>query len=638
MYRLLFFIIIFLLCSLWTVKSWSYPLQEISKQVVECKFTPWSEHDQDCKIPLPIIEGANYSTYKDNTTYRRAYSVLWWATYQWWWDVWYWWHWWVDIATAKWTPLYSIWDGYVETANFLQGWWNTVVIRHEFQDWYIRSIYAHMDSIRVNQGQKVDEGQRIWTVWNTWNSWWNHVHFQIDINTDGNNPWYYQNCNGTNAQIVDEWRCRNQLLANTIDPIEFLETQWATLQLPTTQEEKEQLAEETEERQERIDPDQIESREQIMLTELELFLARYNMDTISNISGNTLNLWQAWTIDLSVDYRNRPFNGSLPMPLEIEYDSDVIHVSPGRLIAVQDWSRSINVTAVWQWQSRVIIKVWWKIIANYSIRVVDDSTVLNANRWIIYNLGTNYIWSDNDWLILMQDENNSNIVSVPYEWTFTLQSNENLKICNPGITSRRDVSKLNNFDCWPTKRKDSIKFNYNDTLEWLFIFTIAPVDTWQARLELFQWDSRIGTSRNKNISIPTDITHTTPNREHIINWLKKWYFTNYRQSNFAPNFTIRKSDAINWVSRTFPIADKPDSWRFEQLTRLEFMKLLNQMLWLEARDTEGPYWDVQSEDRKYTNILVDYWIQLDDSSDRYFQPDKNITRWQVAKILNRLRR
>lgn len=37
-------------------------------------------------MPLPKIEGADYEKYKSNTLYRRVYSVLWGATYDYGWD------------------------------------------------------------------------------------------------------------------------------------------------------------------------------------------------------------------------------------------------------------------------------------------------------------------------------------------------------------------------------------------------------------------------------------------------------------------------------------------------------------------------------------------------------------------------
>ena len=76
-----------------------YPIDKISTSA--CKWNKWSTLGDDCKMTLPRIEGANYSAYKDNTLYRRVYSVLWGATYDFGWDTGFGGHMGVDIATAE---------------------------------------------------------------------------------------------------------------------------------------------------------------------------------------------------------------------------------------------------------------------------------------------------------------------------------------------------------------------------------------------------------------------------------------------------------------------------------------------------------------------------------------------------------
>lgn len=641
--KLIFNMLIIKLILIWFTYSLDlkYPVKQVSKPTVECKFQNWNATWEECKMPLPIIENTNYSKYKDTMNYRLIYSILWWATYKWGWDIWYWWHAWVDIASAQWTPLYSIWEWTVEIAKFLPSWWNTVVIRHEFKGSQIRSIYAHMYNIQVSPWQKVNSWQRIWTIWTTWNSRGNHVHFQIDTNKNNRHPWYYINCIWSNADIVNKWLCREQMIKNTIDPIKFLESNWASYapKQAQTKKEEDEYVQEIIKKEEHISKDEIVTREKIMLTELELFLARYPMQVKSNIPGNTMKVWENWTIDLSVLFRNRPFNWSLPMDLEVSFNSDVIKASPTKVIAVNDWKRKIHVNAVWAGHTRLIIKIWGKIIWNIPIRVVDDWTVLQANRWLLYNLWTNYIWSTNDWLIIMKDSNNSNIISVPYEWNFTLKSNENIKICPMWINSIRDISKIKTIKCWPKNWQDEIKFWYKDTLEGLFLFKIAPIEKWKSILNLYKGNQKIWSSKLKNIILPKDIDSNTKFRKDILNWLKKWYFTNYRQGNFAPWFDINEQDASNLIKTTFyPIA-KDYKWsRFNKISRLDFMKMLSHITWLKAKNTDRHYRDVEKEDRKYSNILIDYWIELDKFGERYLQPDKNITRAEVAKILNTIRK
>ncbi|MDR2541059.1 MAG: hypothetical protein LBD11_04710 [Candidatus Peribacteria bacterium] len=50
----------------------SYPLQEI---------TPTKCVGEDCTLPLPTIQNADYFTYRNLPTYRSTYSMLWLSTY-----------------------------------------------------------------------------------------------------------------------------------------------------------------------------------------------------------------------------------------------------------------------------------------------------------------------------------------------------------------------------------------------------------------------------------------------------------------------------------------------------------------------------------------------------------------------------
>ena len=51
-----------------------YPVDEVSK--LECRIKHWSELDADCKMKLPIIEGANFAKYGADPLYTNTYTVL----------------------------------------------------------------------------------------------------------------------------------------------------------------------------------------------------------------------------------------------------------------------------------------------------------------------------------------------------------------------------------------------------------------------------------------------------------------------------------------------------------------------------------------------------------------------------------
>jgi len=193
------------------VQWWEYPIQTVT--INNCTQEP-------CTMDLPIIENAVYDEYRNERIYQRIYTVLRWWTYKNGRDTEQGSHKWVDIATVKGTPVYSIGAGTVIRSQ--RDWYrgNLVVIDHGD----IRSVYAHLNNIFIQQWAQVNTGQIIAEVGDSGNASWPHLHFQIDKNSDNQVPRHFVNCWDEVTNIVNEWLCRNQMYENTIDPIAFIES------------------------------------------------------------------------------------------------------------------------------------------------------------------------------------------------------------------------------------------------------------------------------------------------------------------------------------------------------------------------------------------------------------------------------
>lgn len=208
--------------------SFGYPLKQVS--TLECRTQYFEDMDESCKINLPIIRWANYAAYMHNTTYRSIYTTLRAAPYSDTWNQEIWAHAWIDIATARGTPLYSIWNGVVYSAGRNSAYWNLVRIKYIYNWEIVYWVYAHMDTIEVEVWQVVTRWQKIWTVWNTWNtSWalgWYHVHFEIDKDNGWRPAYSYTNCKDLDKwhyKIIQNWLCRTELFKYQYDPIKILE-------------------------------------------------------------------------------------------------------------------------------------------------------------------------------------------------------------------------------------------------------------------------------------------------------------------------------------------------------------------------------------------------------------------------------
>src|SRR5699024_6433610 len=91
-----------------------------------------------------------------------------------------------DRSTSP--PIYAAEGGTVVSTGTMNGYGNTVVIRHGNG---IKTLYAHMVSLSVSTGQSVSRGQQIGIMGNTGDSQGIHLHFEVHVNDSVQNPVSY---------------------------------------------------------------------------------------------------------------------------------------------------------------------------------------------------------------------------------------------------------------------------------------------------------------------------------------------------------------------------------------------------------------------------------------------------------------
>lgn len=94
----------------------------------------------------------------------------------------------IDLKAEKGDEIYSIADGTVIYAGFKGSYGNTVIIDHGNN---VESYYAHCSSLYVSDGQQVTQGQVIATVGSTGQSTGPHLHLEIRVNKDAQDPENY---------------------------------------------------------------------------------------------------------------------------------------------------------------------------------------------------------------------------------------------------------------------------------------------------------------------------------------------------------------------------------------------------------------------------------------------------------------
>ena len=98
-------------------------------------------------------------------------------------------HWGVDLANKKGTGILAAEKGTViYTGKGFHGYGNLIVIEHG-TDW--ATLYAHLNSIEVHEGDTVTRGQEIGRMGNTGHSTGSHLHFEMRHNRQPVNPMAY---------------------------------------------------------------------------------------------------------------------------------------------------------------------------------------------------------------------------------------------------------------------------------------------------------------------------------------------------------------------------------------------------------------------------------------------------------------
>ena len=94
----------------------------------------------------------------------------------------------VDIAAAGGTDIWAAKSGVVLTSTYNSSYGNYVVISHANGE---STLYAHMSKRLVSEGDKVTQGQTIGLVGTTGSSTGNHLHFEVRLNGQRQDPLNY---------------------------------------------------------------------------------------------------------------------------------------------------------------------------------------------------------------------------------------------------------------------------------------------------------------------------------------------------------------------------------------------------------------------------------------------------------------
>lgn len=725
-----------------------FPLKEISK--LDCRFEEFDDLSSSCKRTLPVLTPDNYSKYSTANggynEYTRIYTVLWGSSYKYGWDVWNGGHQGTDIATAKWTPVYSIADGIVIEAASDISWGNYISIEHTISGKKVISNYAHLSKLNVSSWDKIDVGDKIWEVWSTGNSTGNHLHFQIDLpNTF--HPYYYDwnECPYSYYEITENGVCFDVLDANTFDPLEFLSSNWGILdavqtttssssqststtssstssytdifdttvyygygnssdvkeimriynklwyydwrisgdfedieesiiayQLATgvlenksddgagwfgpktrTQTETDydayvasggqsvlavstQTKTTAKEKQEvqKVSRENLMTREEIQAQEMEEFLDIYDInfkDFSSHMSQDEL---QITTLRIE-NSREKGFKWNTPWNVTFAYDSDIVSIFPESFYNFTNGEREINITGKKSWHTNITVKIGEVIVKTFSLSVWELWEKPTASSANIYMSNSTILWEKNTGIIVMKDQYENSLIKSEYSWDFSLSDNDNVKYC---IKKGRlqDIKTIYKRECFDDEYKNTLDYNYDDTIEWVLIFDYKVLTTENINLELNTSWKNIA---NKQISVETPkwLAKSYEYYDEVIETLTAGITDGINSWYFLENRLLSQADAVWWIENiSWDNLTEEQKMQTQNITREGFLELTYKYLWNNTVATVSQdYRDMQWENELLVASLLWETYQWKDSFwENYFQPDKEITRWEAAYMLS----
>jgi len=749
----------------WSSSKVVYPLKEISK--LDCRFTEFDDLKSNCKQNLPVLKTKDYKKYatKDGwyNDYTRLYTVLWGSSYKYGWDVWNWGHMWVDIATSKWTPIYSMAQWTVIIAKDLWMLWNSVSIEHKINWKTVISNYSHMSKISVKKWDKVNAGKKVWEVWSTWNSTGNHLHFQIDIDTTSTPAYYsYNSCPYSYYQITEEWKCFDELERITVDPLLFLETSWAIMdsvssstsksnnssskntytnkdlsifektvyvwyskgdvrevqqiyaalgyykgainwdyndvlesvidyQVETwvietrnsnwagwfgpktrTQTKKDYesyLAKwgtetkvyitESKIKTQKISKKSLLTREEIEAREVKEFIKDYNIDLDFTKAWSNVAVNKTEILKLKVtNKKGKAFKGNMPWWMTFIVNTEKVNVFPQKLYYFTDWKRDIKVTWLSEGNTKLYVKIGNATVKTFDIKVFNWNKTIYPEDAKIYSPSSVVLWDRGTAIAVFKDSNNKNLINLEFGSTYKLKASEWNEVC---IKSWKisDVKKIYKSKCNDDDYKESISFDYSDTVWWLLIYDYKALNK-NAKFEIVNNYNNEKLAYNKmkvnnpkwlasNYEYKNEVLEML--EQWVVSWINKWYFLEDRELKEADAYTwientlekyndeVLDQSTRNKVANNLKQIDKKQksASKYKTITRWQFLALSYKYLIIDDSNIQvnRTYKDLDESQNKIANSIFDENTTWKDQFwESYFQTDNNITRWEWAYILS----
>ncbi|MGC4894035.1 M23 family metallopeptidase [Micromonospora sp. DT31] len=107
----------------------------------------------------------------------------------------------IDLVAPEGTPFKAIHAGTVTKAGWFGGYGYAVIVKHSDGT---EAIYGHSSTLTVKEGQEVKAGDQLGLVGNTGHSYGSHLHLEIHVKGEPQDPVAWLKDRGVDIQFEDE--------------------------------------------------------------------------------------------------------------------------------------------------------------------------------------------------------------------------------------------------------------------------------------------------------------------------------------------------------------------------------------------------------------------------------------------------
>jgi hypothetical protein len=413
----------------------------------------------------------------------------------------------------------------------------------------------------------------------------------------------------------------------------YLASQWQEVRVVGNQ--KETVVKKVE----KISRENLMTREEREAQEMEEFLKTYSIDlknSFYHISPEEVKT----TVLRIENKKGRGYKWNTPGNVSFSYDKNIISVFPESFYNFTNGEREINITAKKSGHTNITIKIGEVIVKTLSISVWVTGQAPNSSSARVYIGDESIVGQKNTWLIIMQDEYGNALVKQEYEWKFSLKSDEHVEYC---IKKWRlqDIKTIYKRECFADEYTSSLDYDYSDTIGWVLVFDYKILSTRDTKIQVQKSWKTLGSS-TINMQNPKWLASSYEYYDEIIEWLSKGITSGINKWYFLQDRLLTRKDAIDWIENagmknnydTYNLWNENNS-QTENISREEFLQLTYKYLWNNSIATVSrDYRDMQWENEVLVaSLLWETYEWKDNFWESYFQPDKEISRWEAAYML-----